>query len=278
MTSKWEINGKTFLITGGASGLGAAYAESFLEHGAKKVAIVDIDQKAGEQLSEKLNRIYTDKVVFIKCDVSKENEVQTAFEQSLKSLGLIDVIINNAGVMDDSPNKWRTATDVNWQGLISLTMKGVSHMRKDEGGAGGTIINISSAAALIPMPMLPIYSGSKAAVLQLSRSIASPDFNEDTGIRILTLCPGATETPLLSNLGDKFFDTKVSEKTYAKAPPPNTQSVRAVVEAMVKMYREGAAGSIWLSLYDKPGKDVTASMDAAYKQMEQLIWTDEMSD
>ncbi|OWR45061.1 15-hydroxyprostaglandin dehydrogenase [Danaus plexippus plexippus] len=138
----------------------------------KKVAILDIDDKTGEQLSEKLNRSYTNKVVFIKCDVSKENDVQTAYEQSLKTLGLIDVIINNAGGMDDSPNVWRTASDVNWQDLVSFTMKGVSHMGKDEGGAGGTIINVSSVVALISMPILPIYSGSEAAVIQFGRSMA----------------------------------------------------------------------------------------------------------
>ncbi|VVC97410.1 unnamed protein product [Leptidea sinapis] len=138
MTSQWKTQDKVFLITGGASGLGAEYAKIFLQLGAK--------------------------AMFIKCDVSKEDEIKTAFQQVLDANKRIDVIINNAGVGNDSLHQWRTASEVNWQGVVSFTLKGMEHMRKDKEGAGGTIINVSSIAALCKCAPFPIYGGAKLAV------------------------------------------------------------------------------------------------------------------
>ncbi|KAJ8718410.1 hypothetical protein PYW08_002647 [Mythimna loreyi] len=270
--AQWDATDKTFLITGGASGMGAGFAESFLRHGAKNVAILDIAEELGKATAERLNKAHGDKALFIKCDVSKEEDITSAFDSVLAQFKQIDVIINNAGVMMDAPDMWRTATDVNYQGLVSFTLKGVQHMRKDEGGAGGTIINISSIAALTRVSFLPIYKGSKLAVLHFSQCLALDPFYEDTGIRVLTMCFGATDTAILQNLETRTYHPKQA-KILVKAVATNyiCQKVESAVIALVEMFKIGAPGSIWLSVDNKPVREITLAIDRAFTDFENLL-------
>ncbi|XP_023937598.1 15-hydroxyprostaglandin dehydrogenase [NAD(+)] [Bicyclus anynana] len=271
MAQEWQVEGKHFLITGGASGLGAAYVEAFLKLGAKNVAILDIDEKRGKEFAEKLNETYKSKVIFIKCDVSKEEDIKNSFQQVLSAFKRIDVIINNAGVMDDSIDVWRLACDINWQGLVSFTRKGIDHMRKDKAGSGGTIINISSTVALVNIDFVPAYSGSKAAVLHFGRSISTQEFYDNTGVRVLTICFGPTATSLLDNIEPKTVDQKFS-KTFLSLPVYTYQSIESAVTAFVKMFREGKPGSVWLSQHDKIGQDITSELDEAEKFIKKMVY------
>ncbi|XP_050665827.1 15-hydroxyprostaglandin dehydrogenase [NAD(+)]-like [Leptidea sinapis] len=267
MTSQSEAQDKIFLITGGASGLGAEYAKIFLQLGAKNVAVLDIAEAVGKTYVASLNETYPGKAMFIKCDVSKEDEIKSAFQQVLDANKRIDVIINNAGMLNDSPHLWRTACDVNWQGSVSFTLKGMEHMRKDKGGAGGTIINISSAAALLKSPSFPMYCAAKLAVLHFSQTLSVPPFFDRTGIRILTICIGPTCTPIMENLHERSLDIKLGE-TYLKTidDPGLYQRIEPVVTAFVKMFKEGEPGSIWLSIKNKPGIDITSDINQAFDE------------
>nr|XP_034834948.1 15-hydroxyprostaglandin dehydrogenase [NAD(+)]-like [Maniola hyperantus] len=270
MAKEGKTEGKNVLITGGASGLGAAYAEAFLKYGAENIAILDVSE-VGKLYADKLNETYKNKVIFVKCDVSKEEEIQNSFQEVLAAFKRIDVIINNAGIMNDSIDAWRTASDVNWQGVVSFTRKGIGHMRKDEDKLGGTIINISSVAAVVRMQHLPVYSGSKAAVLHFSRCISSPTFYDSTGVRILTISFGPTATALMSNLASRFFDQKFANLFFTRNPNPPFQRIDSAVEALLKMFREGNPGSVWISQYDQPGQDITSILNEAYQPLEKLL-------
>ncbi|KAJ8714494.1 hypothetical protein PYW07_002719 [Mythimna separata] len=270
--AQWDAKDKTFLITGAASGMGAGFAESFLRHGAKNVAILDIAEELGAATAERLNAAHGNKAVFIKCDVSKEEDIARAFDAVLAHFKQIDVIINNAGVMVDAPDMWRTATDVNYQGVVSFTLKGVQHMRKDEGGAGGTIINISSIAALTRTPFVPIYKGSKLAVLHFSQSLAMDPFYEDTGIRVLTICFGATDTAIVQNLESRSYHPKLGKMLAAAVGTDYVcQKVESAVTALVEMSKIGAPGTIWLSVDNKPVREITPVIDSAFKDFENLL-------
>ncbi|KAH9638155.1 hypothetical protein HF086_014025 [Spodoptera exigua] len=247
----WDIKNKTFLITGGASGLGAEYAKACLEHGAKA---------------------YGNKVIFVKCDVSKEEDIVSAWDAVLAQFKQVDVIINNAGIMVDAPNMWRTASDVNWQGVVSFTLKGVSHMRKDEGGAGGTILNVASILGLSKLTFLPIYSGSKIAVVHFSQCLTMDPFYENTGVRVLTMCLGCTDTPLVQNLETKSWDPKLGDEIVVNvANNYIRQKKESAVAALIKMLVNGNPGSIWLSVDDKPARDITSAMDNVYKEFEKVM-------
>ncbi|CAK1555890.1 unnamed protein product [Leptosia nina] len=270
MSGHWEAKEKTFLITGGASGLGAQYAETFLKLGAKKVAVLDIAEAVGEKFVSSLNETYPGKAIFVKCDVGNEDNVSGAFEKVLSDFQRIDVIINNAGIMSDAPQLWRKACDVNWQGLVSFTTKGVEHMRTDKGGAGGTIINIASTAALYKFKTMPIYCGSKMAVLHFSQTLAEPPFFDRTGVRVLTICFGPTATPLMENLNDRAIDMDLAKDFYARTSV-NPQTVESAVNAFVTMFEEGACGSIWLSVNNKPVLDITDRIQNVFKDFAKLI-------
>ncbi|KAJ8718408.1 hypothetical protein PYW08_002645 [Mythimna loreyi] len=270
--AQFNAKDKIFLITGGASGLGAGFVESFLRHGAKYVVILDIAEDLGKATAERLNKAHGDKAVFIKCDVSKEEEITSAFDSVLAQFKQIDVIINNAGVMMDAPDTWRTASNVNWQGVVSFTLKGVQHMRKDEGGAGGTIINVSSIAALSRVPYVPIYEGSKIAILHFSQCLAMDPFYEDTGIRVLTICFGTTDTAILQNLETRSYHPKLGKiMATAIATDYEYQTVESAVTALVEMFKIGAPGSIWLAVDNKPVREITADVDRVFTDLENLL-------
>ncbi|XP_013140830.1 PREDICTED: 15-hydroxyprostaglandin dehydrogenase [NAD(+)]-like [Papilio polytes] len=263
--------GKTFLVTGGASGIGKHCVETFLREGAKAVAILDVQVDVGQEVVKQLNETYPNKVIFIKCDVGDEKEVTEAFEKVIGHFKQLDVVMNNAGIMVDSPTGWRKACDVNWQGLVSSTLKGLKHMRQDEGGVGGTIINVSSIAALYKFRFLAIYNGSKMAVLHFSQSLACPPFFEKTGVRILTVCFGATETALLQGLTERTLDDLGAEEIVAISTQMKHQKVESAAAGVLKMFKEGANGSIWLSTDDKPAKDITPVVDSAFKEFEKAF-------
>ncbi|XP_038222605.1 15-hydroxyprostaglandin dehydrogenase [NAD(+)]-like [Zerene cesonia] len=271
MATQWHATDKTFLITGGASGLGAEFAKTFLAIGAKKVAVLDVATEAGEAFVTSLNETYPGKAMFLKCDVSKEENIKSAFDKVLQDFKTIDVIINNAGIMNDSPQMWRLASDVNWQGVVSFTTKAVEHMRTDEGGAGGTIINISSSAAIFRFPILPIYSASKMAVLQFSQCLSMPPFFERTGVRILTICFGPTKTPLIMNLIEKSIDPKFALEFLSTVPSGHTQEVESAVKGLVEMYKLGSSGSVWMSAGNQPVKDITQVIRSAFEEFERVV-------
>ncbi|VVC97414.1 unnamed protein product [Leptidea sinapis] len=274
MTTQWEAQDKVFLITGGASGLGAEYTKLFLEQGAKNIAVLDIAEDVGKTLVASLNEKYPGKAAFFKCDVSKEENIKTAFQQVLDAYKNIDVIINNAGIMNDSPNVWRTSCDVNWQGVVSFTLKGLDHMRKDKGGAGGTIINISSIAAIFRIPYIPIYCGSKIAVLHFSQCLAMSPVMDNTGVRILTICFGSTNTPLMQNVLERAIDPKASEIVLADTENSKFQKVESAVSALLTMFKEGELGSIWYSIKDKPVRDITLVVKRAFDEFENMWFSE----
>ncbi|KAL0821472.1 hypothetical protein ABMA28_004942 [Loxostege sticticalis] len=265
-----DIKGKTILITGGAAGLGAAYGERFLKSGAKALAILDVDETTGKATTDRLNRTYADKVIFVKCDVSKEEDIDAAFKKVVQQFGYLDVLVNNAGVMSDAPHMWRMCCDINWQGLVSLTLKAVAHMRKDEGGNGGTIVNISSAAGVEKVHILPIYCGSKAAVLHFSITLAENPFFDRTGIRVLTIGFGPTATALMDNVSNKVYEKNLAKDFEGVEVP--SQKVESAVAAFFEMFKEGENGSVWMSVDDKPVKNITPIIDRFHEEYKKAVY------
>ncbi|CAH0587978.1 unnamed protein product [Chrysodeixis includens] len=266
-----DIQNKTVVVTGGATGLGAKYAEGFLKHGAENVVILDIAEDVGKATTERLNKTYGNRAVFIKCDVSKEDDIAKAFDAVVAQFKQIDAIVNNAGVMVDSA-AWRLACDVNWQGLVSFNLKAIKHMRKDEGGAGGTIINIASTGAFSRGNALPIYCGSKAAVLHFSQSLAVAPFFENTGVRVMVFCPGPTDTALLHNLGSRSYDPKLGAALEVDFANIVSQKSESAAKALIETFQTGDPGSIWVSQNDQPSLNITENVSSAFQSLEALTY------
>ncbi|KAJ0180355.1 hypothetical protein K1T71_003759 [Dendrolimus kikuchii] len=267
----YNLDGKNVFITGAANGIGASVVRDCLREGVKFIAFLDIDETAGKALEKELQAQYGEaKVKFLKCDVSKEAQLFTAFDTVFKDHGYIDVVINNAGLADEStPRAIRTQIEVNYLALVNGTIKAIEFMHKNKGGHGGTVINISSIAALCQIsPALFVYFGTKSAVLQFSNCIGKEEYYTLTGVRVLTICFGATETDILKQFNTFDDDANVILKNLPSKYPMQTTEFAG--KELVEAFKKGETGSTWL-INNKPAQDITETIQKAYKMLSDLI-------
>ena len=189
-----DLNGKTALITGGGTGIGAAIARRFIQDGAK----VCITGRRQEMLDKVAQSLPADKVTTCAGDVSMFDDVKRMVEATLKFGGKLDVLVNNAGI-----DPGGTVTDLDlevWQKVIAINLTGsflamkasIPHMIE---GGGGSVINISSLGGLRCLPGMAAYCTSKAALNMLTRQ-AALDYGRYK-VRCNAVCPGATRTEML---------------------------------------------------------------------------------
>ena len=181
------------VITGGVKGIGKACVEAFRNEGAW-VFILDIDQ-SGERLAKSLGG----ETFFILCDVSKEDEVKTAFQVIEKKVDVIDTLVNNAGIQrystvtQTSEEEWDLVMDTNIKSAFLCSKYAIPMMKKNKKGC---IINVASVQSFISQKNVAPYTTSKTAMLGLTRSIAV-DYSPQ--IRSVAVCPGSIDTPMLKN-------------------------------------------------------------------------------
>ena len=191
-----QLNGKKGIVTGGARGIGKAIAEKFASAGAS-VFILDNDGDEAEKVSAAL-RSEGLEADFVRCDVSSQSSVVDAVKQVLDRAGRVDILINNAGIAHIG-----TATSTCEQDLdriYSVNIKGVYNclhailpgMQKQK---SGSILNLASVAATVALPQRFAYSMSKAAVLNMTMTVAK-DYVDDN-IRCNSISPGRVHTPFV---------------------------------------------------------------------------------
>ena len=190
---KIELVGKTVLITGASRGIGAAAARAFADAGAN-VALVARSTDAIAELAGEIG----DTALAIPCDVARYTEVEAAIAATANAFGSLDVLINNAGVIEPIDRFEATEPDA-WSRTIDINLKGVMHgMRAAMPGmiaqGHGTIINISSGAAHSPLEGWSAYCASKAGVYMLTRA-ADLEVRQK-GVRVLGLSPGTVATQM----------------------------------------------------------------------------------
>ncbi|XP_061712001.1 15-hydroxyprostaglandin dehydrogenase [NAD(+)]-like [Cydia pomonella] len=264
----YEWKDKVVLITGAANGIGAAVVRQVLEEGAKHIAILDVDETSGVPLQDEINSKHgPGKAKFHRCDVTNDDQLFTAFDSLVKEQGIIDVVINNAGIMNDTPNVYKKEIDINVTALITSTLKALESMRVDGGGKGGTVINISSVTALSQSHWVPIYAGTKAAVLQFSNCIGKEEYFAQTGVRVVTVCFGATATELVKSTKLGSLDKNVTPKFMSEAFEAKLyiQKTESAAAGVVSAYKQGASGSTWLATRDLPVRDITDNVVRAYQ-------------
>jgi 3-oxoacyl-[acyl-carrier protein] reductase len=178
-----DLAGKRALVTGAASGIGRATAERLAKAGAH---VVGLD----------LNGDRNGTFPILKCDLACEDDIVAAVADAVRSLGGLDVLVNNAGIMRENPLAAVTAAEidqhfaVNVRGAILVTREALPHL-----GRGARIINLASELAYVGRANASVYVATKAAILGLTRSWAR-EFAPD--ILVNAVAPGPTDTPLLA--------------------------------------------------------------------------------
>ncbi|KAJ3641003.1 hypothetical protein Zmor_027532 [Zophobas morio] len=159
------IAGKVALITGGAGGIGLAVVKNLLQHNAKGVSIVDISEQAGHRaVAEIVNRFEETKITFIKADVTKILELEGAFETTIKKYQQLDIVINNAGQVDEFDRKG--TVEVNLIAVIEGTYLAMQkYLPKYKSGEEGLVINVASVGGLHTFQVTPIYCTTKHGLI-----------------------------------------------------------------------------------------------------------------
>ena len=191
-----SLKDKVVLITGASRGIGAATALITAKEGAKVIVNYNNSRTEAEKVVQSIKTFGGDAVA-IKADVSSRDELQKLIDQSIKTYGRIDVLVNNAGVLEWGYFPKLTSKqidrqlDINLRGVIHLTHLVLPLMKKQK---DGVIVNIASGLAKHGMAKAALYSATKAAVLRFAQSVA-PEL-ADHNIRIYTVCPGQTQTEM----------------------------------------------------------------------------------
>jgi 3(or 17)beta-hydroxysteroid dehydrogenase len=190
-----RIAGKVALVTGGASGIGAACARRFAAEGAK-VVITDLQAKKGVAVAEEISGC------FISQDVTDEDQWRNVIAEVLDLEGRLDILVNNAGIIgggsveDCDLGNWNRVLAVNVTGTMLGCKHAIPAMKANPGGPTGSIINISSMAGYVGLPGAVAYTASKGAVRLLTKSVAVHCARTYKTIRCNSLHPGAIDTPL----------------------------------------------------------------------------------
>jgi meso-butanediol dehydrogenase/(S,S)-butanediol dehydrogenase/diacetyl reductase len=187
-----RLQGKTAIITGGGEGIGKATALLFCKEGAK-VGITGRNVKKLEEVVREADG--NGEIVAFPGDVSKEEDVRRTVEEFVKRFGRIDILFNNAGILEvgtvvtTSLESWDKIMDINVKGTFLMSKYVLPYMVKN---GGGSIINNSSVLGFIGCQNTVAYNTSKGAIMQFTRSLALDHAKE--GIRVNTICPGFIKT------------------------------------------------------------------------------------
>lgn len=195
MAQQARFDGKIAIVTGGASGIGAAFARRIHGEGGS-VMIADLDAEKGESLAAELG----ERAAFRSVDVSDADAVSALVEDCASRFGGLDILFNNAGIgcfgltPDLAVEEWHRVVAVNLDAVFYGCRAAIPHMRKRGGGA---IVSTASASGMAGDFGFTAYNATKAAVINYTRSLAI-DHAQDN-IRANAVCPGPVETPILMN-------------------------------------------------------------------------------
>jgi meso-butanediol dehydrogenase/(S,S)-butanediol dehydrogenase/diacetyl reductase len=182
---------KRVLVTGGASGIGAATAARFLEERAR-VCVLDRDTAARERIARELPQL----AGAVDADVSNREQVEQAFGEAVGLMGGVDVLINNAGIsirhkfLDITPESWNKVIAVNLTGVFYVAQAAARHMMER---GSGVILNTASTNGMVGQPYYADYNATKAGVIELTRTMA---LELAPKVRVNAVAPGYVLTPM----------------------------------------------------------------------------------
>jgi NAD(P)-dependent dehydrogenase (short-subunit alcohol dehydrogenase family) len=229
-----NLEGKSALVTGGASGIGRATALAFAREGAR-VAVADILEEAAQRTVTEIEAM-GGQALAIACDVTDDDAVKAMIARAVDAFGSLDCAFNNAGIApyqvnaggqkiaDVAPEAWRRLIDVNLTGVWLCLRHEVAQMRAQ--GSGGVIINTASILGLVGSATSSAYVAAKHGVVGLTK-VAAADHAEDN-IRVNAVCPGYIETPMTEETMRRR-----GERILARVPMARMGKAGEIAEAVI---------------------------------------------
>ena len=214
----FSLTGKVALVTGASSGLGRHFAKVLAEAGAQVVA--------GARRIDRLNELVTEinsmngSAIASQLDVTNQESIHALFEKTVKSIGLIDIVVNCAGITETG--KFIEVEDSDWDKVFEVNVNGLRRVSREatrrliEAKHPGVIVNIASVAGIGAAPGWTAYATSKAAVIHLTKTVATELWRH--GIRVNALCPGYFPT----EMNKTFLSSEQGQKYVERFPPRRT--------------------------------------------------------
>src|SRR6202046_4639965 len=247
------LKDKRVLITGGASGIGAATAARFLEEGSR-VCVLDRDPQACEQIKRELPSL-TSTII---ADVTDLMQVEAAFAEAIRLMDGLDVLINNAGIsirhkfLDITPEEWNKVLAVNLTGVFYVAQTAARHMWER---GSGVILQTASTNGVMGYPFYADYNATKAGVIELSRSMA---LELGPKIRVCAVAPGYVLTPMQrAEYSDEMLEevnSKIPLRRHAKP-----QEIAALFAYLASDDAAYATGHVFTMDGGETGGGVTSS-------------------
>ena len=229
-----EFDGLVALVTGGASGIGAAVVAE-LGAGGARVAVLDLDADAGQADESSLAVV---------CDLSDDASCRAAVQAVVDHFGQLDIVVNNAGigaqgtVADNDDDEWHRVFDVNVVGMVRITRAALPHLRASR---AASVVNTGSIAAIAGLPLRVLYSATKGAVLAMTRAMAADHLRE--GIRANCVLPGTADTPWIGRLLSAAADPEAERRALEARQPHGRLVSPAEVAGAVAYLASPRSGS-----------------------------------
>ena len=234
-----RLEGKKIIVTGAGSGIGRAMVLRFASEGAK-VALADLDEDAANEVAEEIDG----DTLVRKTDVTQAADFEALVDSAVSEWDGLDVMVNNAGVgiaatvVDATEEDYDKMMDVCVRGTY-LGMKYAIPAIRDSGG--GSVINMSSVAALVGLNDRAIYCAAKGAILSMTRAAAIDHIEE--GVRVNCIAPGTVDTPWIARITSTYDDPEEARATMQARQPHNRFVTPEEIAAMAAYLASDEAGS-----------------------------------
>ncbi|KAL4149350.1 hypothetical protein QTP88_003312 [Uroleucon formosanum] len=254
------LENQVALVTGAASDVGYAYVKCLLLNKVK-VLLCDINLDGCQAIEHQFLKEFQNINIFsTKCDVTNEDEFENAFKTCIKYFGRLDIVINNAGVFDNSiERQWSATVNINYGGVVRGTLLAIKYMGIPNGGSGGTVIQTSSLWAFSDSyHCSPMYLSTKKYLMEFTKSFGKKNNFSLHGVKIITLCPEFTAINCVrlvcKNETLQKNEHRVAEVEDLKniQQSPKIQKTDNIGNALITILQHGKTGETWIVENNKP--------------------------